>query len=228
MRPCETVPYANAGLAAPYLPTLNSVRGQRGVMGEQAIGPDKLMRSSPSAEHFATLMAAVAGERDRSAFAEIYDHFAPRLKGYLRRRGSDAGQAEELAQEIMLTVWRKARLYDPAQANVSTWIFTIARNRRIDALRRERRPEFDATDPAFVPDNEPSPDDALAASQDSAMLRRAIEDIPDEQGTLLRMAFYDDKSHSSIADELGLPLGTVKSRIRLALAKLRRSIEEDA
>jgi len=196
-------------------------------MGERAIEPDKLMRSEPPAGHFMALVEAVAQKRDRSAFAEIYDHFAPRLKGYLRRRGSDAGQAEELVQEVMLTVWRKAGLYDREQANVSTWIFTIARNRRIDALRRERRPNFDPTDPAFVPDSEPSPDDALAASQDSAMLRRAIEEIPDEQGTLLRLAFYEDKSHNTIAEELGLPLGTVKSRIRLALAKLRQSIEED-
>jgi RNA polymerase sigma factor (sigma-70 family) len=196
-------------------------------MGEQAIEPDKLMRSEPPAEHFATLMEAVAASRDRSAFAQIYDHFAPRLKGYLRRRGSDGGQAEELVQEVMLTVWRKAGLYDRRQANVSTWIFTIARNRRIDAIRRERRPDFDPNDPAFVPDGEPSPDDALAASQDGAMLRRAIDDIPDEQRKLLHLAFYEDKSHNTIADELGLPLGTVKSRIRLALAKVRRSIEEE-
>lgn len=227
MRYCESIIDAKAGLAAPYLPSLHSVVGERSVMGKRAIEPDKLMRSEPPAGHFAALLEAVAGDRDRSAFAEIYDHFAPRLKGYLRRRGSDAGQADELVQEVMLTVWRKAGLYDRAQANVSTWIFTIARNRRIDALRRERRPDFDPTDPAFVSDGEPSPDDALAASQDSAMLRRAIAEIPDEQGDLLRMAFYDDKSHNTIADELGLPLGTVKSRIRLALAKLRRSIEED-
>jgi RNA polymerase sigma factor (sigma-70 family) len=195
-------------------------------MGKQAIEPDKLIRSGPPAGHFATLIEAVGANRDRAAFAQIYNHFAPRLKGYLRRRGSDVGQAEELVQEIMLTVWRKAGLYDRKQANVSTWIFTIARNRRIDALRRERRPDFDPNDPAFVPDSEPSPDDALAAKQDGAMLRRAIDDIPDEQRKLLHLAFYEDKSHNTIADELGLPLGTVKSRIRLALAKVRRSIEE--
>jgi len=221
MRPCELAADVAAGLAPRTLPAI------KGVMGKRTEKPKSLAQSSPPAAHFSRLLERIAGERDRTAFAELYTYFAPRLKGYLRRRGSDGAQAEELVQDVMLTVWRKAGLYDRSQANVSTWIFTIARNRRIDALRRERRPDFDPHDPAFVQDGEPAPDDVLAARQDSAMLRGAIEAIPDEQGDLLRMAFYEDKSHSVIADELGLPLGTVKSRIRLALAKLRRSIEEE-
>jgi len=182
--------------------------------------------SGTPAAQFAELMSAVAGRRDRVAFAELYDYFAPRLKSYLRRRGAETGQAEELVQEVMLTVWRRAELYDRSQANVSTWIFTIARNRRIDALRRERRPDFDPADPALVPAGDPAPDDAFAAAEAGDRLRRAIEDIPAEQGELLRLAFYEDKTHSAIAGELGLPLGTVKSRIRLALGKLRQLVEE--
>ena len=187
---------------------------------------NSLARSENPAAHFAALMGAVATGRDRAAFAELYDHFAPRLKAYLRRRGAPAGQAEELVQEVMLTVWRRAELYDSAQANVSTWMFTIARNRRIDALRRDRRPDIDLNDPALTPDSEPAPDDAFAAAEEGTMLRRAISEIPAEQGELLRLAFYEDKSHSAIAEQLGLPLGTVKSRIRLALSKLRKTIEE--
>ncbi len=173
----------------------------------------------------AALMAAVAGERDRQAFGELFDHFAPRITAYLRRLGAQTPVAEDLLQEVMLTVWRRAEQFDPAKAGVSTWVFTIARNKRIDAVRRERRPAFDPSDPSFVPEQAPDAADAVEQSERGAMLRSAMADLPAEQGRLLELAFMEDMSHRVIAEKLDLPLGTVKSRIRLAMRKLRRQLE---
>ncbi len=166
-------------------------------------------------------LSAVGASRDRAAFETLFRHFAPRIKAYLLRLGAGGPAAEELAQEAMLSVWRKAALFDPARASAATWIFTIARNLRIDALRRERRPEFDPADPAFVPDAGPPADAGLVRGQDEARLREAIGKLPPEQAKVVELSFFADKPHSAIARELGLPLGTVKSRLRLALNRIR-------
>jgi RNA polymerase sigma factor (sigma-70 family) len=174
------------------------------------------------------LILRVARGRDRAAFATLFLHFAPRLKSCLMRLGAGAPEAEELAQEVMLTVWRRAEDFDPAQASAGTWIFAIARNRHIDAFRRERRPEIDPGDPALVPavvpDAPGAADDAVAAAEDRLRLEAAIGRLPAEQEALLRMAYFEDKAHGRIAQDTGLPLGTVKSRLRLALARLRREL----
>jgi len=174
----------------------------------------------------ADLLEAVAEHKDKLAFTRLFDHFAPRVKGYLIRLGSDAAQAEELAQDVMLTVWRKAAMFDRRQASVSTWLFTVARNRRIDMLRREKRPELDPTDPLLVPDPEQAPDDAVETAQREDQLRAAIKDLPEEQAELLRLAFFKGKSHREIAEESGVPLGTVKSRLRLAFTRLRKVLDD--
>lgn len=170
------------------------------------------------------LLVAVARERDRAAFNELFVYFGPRVKAYLMRLGTSAGEADELAQEVMITVWRRAETYDSAQSSASTWIFTIARNRRIDAIRR-RRPEIDPNDPMFVPDPEPAPDSALETAEREDRVRQALSLLPGEQRELLDRAFYGDQSHSEIASATGLPLGTVKSRLRLAFQRLRRALE---
>lgn len=170
------------------------------------------------------LILAVGRRRDRDAFAQLFDHFAPRLKAYLMRLGADDGQAEELVQEIMLLVWRRAETFDPRQAAASTWLFTIARNRRIDRLRRERRPEIDPDDPVLVGEPETGADTALDQRQTMARVRAAIDALPPEQAELLRLAYFDDTPHSRIAALKRLPLGTVKSRIRLALQRLRQNL----
>lgn len=180
---------------------------------------------SPSDEA-AALIEAISAGRDRAAFVRLFEDFAPRIKGYARRLGADGAVAEDLAQEVMLTVWRRAALFDRRKASASTWIFTIARNRRIDMLRRERRPEMDPSDPAVVPDGDPAADANVEAAQGEAHLRRAVARLPQEQADLLRLAYFEDKSHSAIAEELGLPLGTVKSRIRLAMTKLRAMLKD--
>lgn len=168
------------------------------------------------------LLVAVARGRDRRAFAALFGHFAPRIKAYLMRLGAGGAQAEELAQEVMLMVWRRAGTFDPSQASAATWIFAVARNKRIDAIRRECRPEIAMQDPVLVPDPPETADRLVAAGQDSFRLRRAVAGLPVEQAALVRMAYFEDRPHSDIAQRTGLPLGTVKSRLRLALGRLRR------
>ena len=175
---------------------------------------------------FARLMQAVVERRDQSAFMTLFDYYAPRVKAYLKRLGASDSVAEDLSQEVMLTVWRKAASYDPAKAGVGTWIFTIARNLRIDALRRERRPELDPADPLLVPEPEPLPDRQVEASREEERVRAALRTLPEDQARVITMAFYDGKSHGEIAAELALPLGTVKSRLRLAFGRVRGMLGE--
>lgn len=174
----------------------------------------------------ARLLAIVGKEQDIEAFECIFRVYAPRVRAYMLKRARDGQLAEELMQETMMTVWRKAAQFDAGKGNPSAWIFTIARNLRIDSLRRARTPDFDPNDPAFVPEPEPSADTAILARETEARLHAALRDLPKEQHDLLRMAFFDEVSHSEIAQRLDLPLGTVKSRIRLAFAKLRAALGE--
>lgn len=171
-------------------------------------------------------MSRLSEARDRAAFKALFAYFAPRIKAYMMRSGSDDTSAEEFAQEAMLMVWRKADSFDAAQASVATWVFTIARNKRIDAFRRANRPELDPDDPLLLPSAETMQDDKVAEDQAAASIRDAMADLPEEQVRMLKMAFYEDKAHSEIAEETGLPLGTVKSRLRLALGKLRGKLGE--
>jgi RNA polymerase sigma-70 factor (ECF subfamily) len=170
------------------------------------------------------LLIRVGAARDRAAFEMLFRHFAPRIKAYLLRLGAGAAAAEDLAQEAMLAIWRKAAMFDPAKASAATWIFTIARNLRIDALRRERRPEFDPNDPAFVPEAEPAADAGMVRADEDARLREAITLLSPEQAKVVELSFFADKPHSIIAQELGLPLGTVKSRLRLAMTHIRTAL----
>lgn len=173
---------------------------------------------------FSPLVRQVAQVQDRAAFAALFDHFAPRIKAYLMRQGTPGQQAEELAQEAMLALWRKAALFDPARASAATWIFTIARNLRIDALRRARHPMPDFDDPALAPMPDEGAERGLEVQQDEAALRRALALLPPDQKDIVMLSYFSDKPHSQIADELGIPLGTVKSRLRLAMARLRAAM----
>lgn len=177
-------------------------------------------------EHLSGLLETVAERRDRSSFAALFDYFAPRIKGFIRRRGVEAAQAEDLAQDVMMTVWKRAGLYKREQGSVSTWIFTIARNRHIDVIRREKRPEIDPNDPTLSDGPIPASDEIVSQTEVSAKLRAALQGLPADQVDVLKMNFFEDKPHSEIAAELGLPLGTVKSRVRLALTKLRQAAQD--
>ncbi len=170
------------------------------------------------------LLHSIARERSRDAFSVLFRHFAPRVKSYLMRNGTAGDMAEELAQETLLRVWRKAHQFNPSKASPSTWIFRIARNLRIDTIRREHRPEFDPHDPALVPDPDIPADQHVDKSQQLNRLRLVLHTLPEDQKQAIVLSFFEDKSHSAIADELGLPLGTVKSRIRLAFARVRTAL----
>lgn len=173
------------------------------------------------------MLLAVASDRDEAAFAALFSHYGPRIKAFLMRTGTDAAIAEELTQEAMVSVWRKAVQFDPSRAGASAWVYAIARNLRIDMLRRERRPELDPNDPALVPEPEESADRKVGRLQDEEKLRQAMADLPDDQAQVVRLSFYEDKPHAAIADELGLPLGTVKSRLRLAFRRIRKVVGEE-
>ncbi len=169
-------------------------------------------------------IAAIARSRDRQHFALLFAHFAPRLKAYFLRLGTAAGTAEDLAQDTMLAVWSKAQTFDPARASASTWIFTIARNLRIDMLRRERLPNelADAIEEAA----EPMPSDYVLSAERETRIRAALEKLPSEQATVIRLSFFEDRPQSEIAEALDIPLGTVKSRVRLAMNRLRAMVED--
>lgn len=174
---------------------------------------------------WSALMMRVRDAGDKAAFAALFRHYAPRVKSYLMKSGANPSQAEECAQDVMTTLWQKAQMFDAERASVSTWIFTIARNRMIDMVRRDRRP-----DPEPMPwDREEEPDQAevYAAAQESRALTAALAELPEKQRSLIQRAYYGDLSHSEIASETGLPLGTIKSRIRLALDRLRARMTEN-
>jgi RNA polymerase sigma-70 factor (ECF subfamily) len=173
--------------------------------------------------YWASLLVAVGEGRDRDAFAELFEHFAPRVKAFLIRTGLTPGTAEDCMQDVMVTMWRKAHLYDPARATVATWIFTIARNRKIDLIRKSRRPEPE--DLPWGPKAEPDQVEAVALREDSRRLAEAVAQLPPKQRELIERAFYGELSHSEIALQTGLPLGTIKSRIRLAIDRLRHSMD---
>tara|TARA_B110000008_G_scaffold68854_1_gene69717 strand:+ start:1059 stop:1712 length:654 start_codon:yes stop_codon:yes gene_type:complete len=171
------------------------------------------------------LIGRIASFKDKTAFSELFKLVGPRIKGYLMKLGSSDVAAEDLLQEVMLTVWRKSETFDRSKAAVSTWLFTIARNKRIDMLRKEIRPQLDPLDPMLSPNQEAAADDIYGSNQEAMKISKAIEQLPTDQAVLIKMTYYEDKSHSIIADELKMPLGTVKSRIRLASTRLRKLLE---
>ena len=171
---------------------------------------------------WAELIKKVETLKDTSAFEELFNHFAPRVKAFLMKSGADPQMAEECSQEVMATVWRKAHLFDPARASVSTWIFTIARNKKIDAIRKLNRPEPEQLYPEQ--DYEPDQEEVVELQQETERLATALGELPEKQRVLIEKAYLGELSHSEIAEITGLPLGTIKSRIRLALEKLRHSM----
>jgi RNA polymerase sigma-70 factor (ECF subfamily) len=173
---------------------------------------------------------AVATKRDRASFIALFQHFAPRVKTFMLRSGASEAMAEEIAQETMLTVWRKADLFVAGSHGAAAWIFTIARNLRIDALRREQRgnassSESDNDDARIAveshPDKQLTPEAQFAAAQSEENVRKAMAQLSNEQLRVIELSFFEEKTHSEIAEHLQIPIGTVKSRSRLALARLR-------
>ncbi|MEM9755938.1 MAG: sigma-70 family RNA polymerase sigma factor [Pseudomonadota bacterium] len=172
--------------------------------------------------HWVAKVIAIAERQDQAAFADLFRHFAPRVKALLMRSGTDEGLAEECMQDVMATLWRKARMYDPARASVATWIYTVARNRRVDLLRKYARPE--PQDLPWGPEEEPDQADVVSLQQETGRLVKALKELPEKQRALIEHAYFGDMTHREIAAVTGLPLGTIKSRIRLALERLRHSM----
>ncbi len=168
---------------------------------------------------FPDLIVAIARDQDRAAFVRLFEHFAPRIKSLLTQLGASPARAEELAQDTMLAVWSKARLFDPEGASASGWIYRIAKNLHVDALRRDLRL---AAMPVEVEPNDPLPPDAILSARDAeGRIRAAIAALNPEQLRVITLSFFEDKPHAEIARELSIPLGTVKSRVRLAMQRLR-------
>ncbi len=207
--------FANADGRAYVAPYVGPVRN----------GAGDQFRVTDDPADWATLMIRVRDAQDRAAFALLFRHFAPRVKAFLMKSGAPATVAEECTQDVMATLWHKSALYDPARASVATWVFTIARNRRIDLARRDRRPEPEALD--WGPQDQPDQAEIYQAAEETRILGHALATLPDKQRALIQRAFYGDLSHTEIAAETGLPLGTIKSRIRLALDRLRQNLTEN-
>ncbi len=174
----------------------------------------------------ADLLQRVARSRDVEAFRKLFQAYAPRVKSYMMRQGADPGTAEELTQETLLTVWRKAALYSGDKGSATTWIFTIARNLRIDKLRREVSwqplPEGHAEEAS----DDPAPDEELQERERRVRVRAVLDALPKDQAEVVTLSYVEGLSHSEIAERLGLPLGTVKSRMRLAYDKIREAVED--
>jgi RNA polymerase sigma-70 factor (ECF subfamily) len=185
--------------------------------------------AQPVLDDSADLIEAVARHRDRAAFAELFRRFAPRVKAFAMRSGADPDMAQEVAQETMVLVWRRAETFDRTRAGAATWIFTIARNKRIDLLRRATHAGFDPEDYVLFSTEAPESADSAAIGREvRERIGAVMTQLTPDQIEVLRMAFFQDKSHSVIAKEMKLPLGTVKSRIRLALSRLREAMQGDA
>lgn len=182
-----------------------------------------------SPEEAAGLIEAIASRQDRAAFAGLFRYFAPRVKAFLMRGGADSDTAQEVAQEALIVVWRKAASFDRSRASAATWIYTIARNKRIDLLRRAGKPAIEIEDwlTVFAPGDDDA-DKSVLAGQTYSRMQELLRTLSADQLVVVQKAFFEDKSHTAIADELKLPLGTVKSRIRMALGRLRQALEKDA
>jgi RNA polymerase sigma-70 factor (ECF subfamily) len=175
---------------------------------------------------YSGLILAVARTADRDAFATLFGHFAPRIKAFLVRTGSDDALADELAQETLLSVWRKAASFDPSRATAATWIFTIARNLRVDRFRKEWRDVAVGDDLPDTADECATPDEALSGGERDERVREALRTLPPDQIKVIELSFFEEAPHAEIAKALGIPLGTVKSRIRIAMIKLRALLDE--
>lgn len=184
------------------------------------------LSAAPSSPDWANLLLQVA-RQDKAAFTQLYEHFAPRIKSWAMRMGAPAGKAEDIVQDVMLQLWRRAGQFDPAKADAGTWIFGITRNRFIDVVRQEKRPEVALDDPVLV-SNDPSPEQATSTSQQAERIAAALARLPAGQRAIIHQSYFNDLTQQEIAAQNGMPLGTVKSRLRLAFNRLRQLLGEQS
>ncbi len=178
-----------------------------------------------SSDELSCHLETIARSQDKQSFSIIFKYFAPRLKSFLIKAGSSEAQAEEVIQEVMIAVWTKSSSYDRTKSSVSTWIYTIARNKRIDKLRKEKRHFLSESDEGLEIPVESTQENEIFSAQMTASLKKYMSNLPQEQSNLLKLSYFYNKTHVDISQELNIPLGTVKSRIRLALSKMRHLVE---
>lgn len=179
---------------------------------------------SPATRSDNDLLLSIAATQSREAFSVLFQRLGPRVKAYMMKLGASPDIAEEITQETFVSVWRKAQQFDQRKSSAVTWIFTIARNQRIDRLRKERRPALDPNDPLLVPNKIPTPFEELEQSSIVKNVTASIEQLPDDQRDVVRLSFIEGLSHQEISARLKTPLGTIKSRLRLSFEKLRLSL----
>ena len=178
-----------------------------------------------SNDHLSSCLLDIAENQNKNAFKTVFKHFAPRLESYLIKLGAVDTQAEEVIQEVMIAVWTKSATYDSNKSSVSTWVYTIARNKRIDKIRKEKRHYLSESDEGLEIPVDSTQEKEIFSAQISNTLKKYMASLPDEQSKLLKLSYFYNKTHADISEELNIPLGTVKSRIRLALTKMRHLVE---
>lgn len=179
-----------------------------------------------TADDHRTLMARIVERRDREAFRSLFVHYGPRLKSFMVKSGAEDSVAEDLVQDVMMTVWRKVDLFSPERGTVSAWIYAIARNARIDRLRRQSSRPYEDLDDIEVPSEEKSAEELTHSGQIGERVGQALAALPEEQRRIIDFAYLQDMPQSEIATRLNLPIGTVKSRMRLAYGKLKIELKE--
>lgn len=177
-------------------------------------------------DNWSLLLTTIGDSQDRKAFYEFFQHFAPMIKGYfLSKSGASMNEsmADELIQEVMLKVWQKADKFDSSKSAASTWLFTLARNTRIDMIRRQAKHNLEVieTEDIWPDDEEASPVARLQQNRDEKKILHSLSQLPIEQAQVVRKVYLEGKTHTTVSEELQLPLGTVKSRLRLALVRMR-------
>ena len=203
------------------------------ITGLKSAWEQQLQNTAKRTDSWSLDLVTIGRNRDREAFARFFQHFAPLIKGYfLNHQGMmmSSTQADELVQEVMLKVWTKAKKYNPEKAAASTWLFTMARNTRIDMLRRQSRHNTEVleTEDIWATEEEESPVAQLQQQREQSLVKDAMADLPPEQAQIVQIIYMEGKTHTVAAEELNLPLGTVKSRLRLALAKMKIQITQSA
>jgi RNA polymerase sigma-70 factor (ECF subfamily) len=183
-------------------------------------------KSALTTQDLTDLLVDVRDAQDRAAFARLFEHYAPRVKSYALKLGSDTTMAEEIAQQTLMQVWRKSHLFDESKAQAGTWIFRIARNLRLDLLRREKHFDYDEDGLNQIEDERDDQETCLARMENAERIQVALRTLPADQIEIIHLSFYEGLSHGQIAQELDLPLGTVKSRMRLAFKKIRTALGE--
>ena len=215
-----------AAIRISRLPIRSEIELSRSRKARRSIGASKRLKATVE---WADLVGRVASGGDLEAFKKLFEHFAPRIKGFMLKAGCSTDEAEEIAQNALIAVWRKAGQFDPATTGAAAWIFTIARNQRIDLFRRTARTSRLQSDEMLSGASDPadSAEIMLSRVEDTARVRDAVERLSSEQSRVIQLSFIEERPHPEIANLLGIPLGTVKSRIRLAMNRLRHLLDEE-